>query len=227
MKSLDQIFCQRITDKGSLGGLGHNYAAVYETLFEPLRASRIKLLEIGIWDGASLESWHEYFVNAQIYGAEIAPRHDENQFVDRPRIETFIGDATDPELIPDSDFQIIIDDADHALKTQLRLLAGLWPKLNPGGYYIIEDLFVGDLPWGGSASTPKSDVDLNYNGYSAGDDLEFLPRQPQDLNFLNRAQLPDEICNILNHNKHFFTITSVSPRGGLHMMLVLVKNQDR
>lgn len=223
MKTLNQIFNAYETDKSSKFGDRHNYAPVYDALFSQLRHSDIKLLEVGVHEGASLDSWHEYFSKATIHGAEILESDFDGRFKDKPRVKHHYGDATDPLLIAENDFQIIIDDADHSLDTCIRLLRSLWPKLNSGGFYIIEDLFVGDLPWGGTASTPKSSSNLIYNGYSSAKHGDFLPMYPQDLNFLNRNGLPTDICKILDENSYFFTITSVGKDGGLHMILVITK----
>ena len=42
---------------------------------------------------------------------------------------------------------LIIDDAAHVLSHQITSLEALWPKLAPGGVFIVEDLTVGALPW--------------------------------------------------------------------------------
>lgn len=224
MKSLDQIFNEMITDKGSHWGDKHNYAAVYSALFAPLRTANIKLLEIGIYDGASLKSWHEYFTNAIIHSAEIDPRHDSKFFENMPRIKIYHGDATDPALIAETGFTVIIDDANHALETQVRLIEALWDKLESGGFYIIEDLFVGELPWGGMASDLREDTGFEYQGHASGGETTYLPKHPQDLSFLNRKYLPEHICKILDNNEHFFTISAIGKAGGLHMMLVINKS---
>lgn len=227
-KTLNEIFNLYQTDKGTQYGDRHNYAPVYSSLFEPMRFLNIKLLEIGIRYGNSLLSWHEYFPKATIYAAEIYAAHDERMFVNKPRINIKIGDATDEQLIDVSDLNIIIDDADHALETQIGVLTANWEKLLPGGFYIIEDLFVGEMPWGGAASYWQHDTNIDYKGHSTAKDANYLPKLPQDQPFLNQVDLPDYVCDILNTNPHFFSITSVGDSGGLHMMLVIkkaVKNQ--
>ncbi len=223
MKTLDEIFNYFGTDKGSVHGDRHNYSPVYSALFTPLRHSEIKLLEIGILEGASLDSWHEFFTKATIHGAEVKPAPSLDRFEDMPRVKIHKGCATDPALIPENDFQIIIDDACHSLAAQVCLLSALWSKLKPGGYYILEDLFVGNLPWGVTASGPKNRAYLQYKGYAPSEDTEYMPKHPQDLNFLNRRGLPRAINKILEENSHFFTISSIGRAGGLHMMLVITK----
>jgi hypothetical protein len=223
MKSLDQIFNDHGTDKGSINGDKHNYSPVYNTLFSPLRLANIKILEVGIYKGASLESWHEYFPNAIIHAAERDPHSSLDRFKNWDRIKIHLGSAEQPTLIPENNFNIIIDDSDHQLETQVRLMQALWPKLAVGGFYIIEDLFVGELPWGGMGCWPKNRAYLQYSGHASGNDGDYLPKHPQDINFLSRRDLPPDINKILDENNHFFTITSIGKYGGLHMMLVITK----
>ena len=42
---------------------------------------------------------------------------------------------------------LIIDDAAHVLAHQITSLEALWPKLAPGGVFIVEDLTVDALPY--------------------------------------------------------------------------------
>lgn len=84
-------------------------------------------------------------------------------------------------------------------------------------------MFVGDLPWGGQASGPRHRGFIRYDGAASGGETTFLPKHPQDINYLSRKNLPDDIQMILDNNSHFFTITAVGAAGGLHMMLVIVK----
>lgn len=224
MKPLAEIFNSRSTDKGTVHGDRHNYAPVYGTLFAPLRNKEINLLEIGIFKGASILSWHDYFAKASIVGVDILPSEEWEAISRLERIKLYNGDATDPELIAEQHFDIIIDDAEHTLDNQVSLLSALWPKLTAGGFYIIEDLFVGELPWGGHACGPRHRGFIRYDGAATGGETIFLPRHPQDLNYLNRKNLPANIQSILDNNSHFFTITAVGGGGGLHMMLVIVKS---
>ena len=47
-----------------------------------------------------------------------------------------------PELL-----DIIIDDGSHRFHDQETMLLTLWPRLRPGGFYVVEDVLVGALPW--------------------------------------------------------------------------------
>lgn len=39
------------------------------------------------------------------------------------------------------EFDIIIDDGSHIGTEQIATFNNLWPSLNPGGWYVVEDLF--------------------------------------------------------------------------------------
>jgi len=67
-RSLDQIAQKHGTDKSSLLNA---LTEKYEMYLEPRRAERLVLLEIGIDQGASLRTWHEYFPHAVIAGLDI------------------------------------------------------------------------------------------------------------------------------------------------------------
>jgi len=131
------------TDKHS-----HNYIPHYERIFEPLKDKRLNILEIGVREGWSHLMWSEYFKNSNIYGIDnfSDPRFEKNSIekkYDFERIVVFIGNQTDEKFLNDSiDFSpdIIIDDGGHMMSHQQLSLKYLFRKLNPGGYYIIEDL---------------------------------------------------------------------------------------
>ena len=122
-------------DKGTAHSYINNY---YEKKFERLKNEKLKILEIGVSAGLSMEMWAEYFLYSEIYGIEI------ENIEYRPsnnRIKLIIGDATKSETfnqIPNLD--IIIDDGSHKLMDQVFSYMILFDKLNKGGLYIIEDV---------------------------------------------------------------------------------------
>ena len=131
------------TDKHS-----HHYIPHYERIFEPLKDKRLNILEIGVREGWSHLMWSEYFKNSNIYGVDnfSDPVFEINSIEKRynfEKIVVFIGDQTDEAFLNDSiDFgpDVIIDDGGHMMSHQQLSLKYLFGKLNPGGYYIIEDL---------------------------------------------------------------------------------------
>lgn len=222
MLTLTQLMNSCGSDKGSRVGDRHNYSAAYGVMFEQFRDRRINLLEFGVALGSSVRAWLEYFPEGEIFGVDYSFEHlGDGVPKDHKRLHLLQGDVTDAALVPDLAFDIMIDDSNHTIRTQVETLLAHWSKLAPGGLYVIEDLFVGRLPWGGEASTKSRSFLWPYSGYSTSPTSRMFPRHPQDLYFLNRSQMPDTVSAILNENEHFFTISSISKDGGLHMMLVI------
>jgi len=67
---LEKLFNKYNTDKSEK----HGYHMVYEKYFEPYKNQKIKILEVGVWEGASTLALHEYFDSAEIYGVDIFER---------------------------------------------------------------------------------------------------------------------------------------------------------
>lgn len=120
----------------------HGYIIHYSTLFEPIRDSVSRLLEIGILHGASHYLWQAYFPNADIYGIDI----DSNTLINEGRIHTSIADQSDRKALTEfteenpGTFDIILDDGGHSMDQQQISFAYFFPYIEPGGYYIIEDV---------------------------------------------------------------------------------------
>lgn len=128
--------------------------------------------------------------------------------------------------MPDLAFDIMISDSIHTSRTQVETLLAHWSKLALGGLYVLEDLFVVRLPWGGEASRKSRSFLWPYSGYSRSPQNRMFPRHPLDLFFLIRSQMPQAVSAILDENEHFFTISNSSKDGGLHMMLVIRRSDD-
>lgn len=150
MKSLDAIALglKEIPDKASTT---HGYTEKYARHFEPLRAQPVKLLEIGVWNGYSLAMWSEYFPRASIVGADIDIQRCK---VDPPRCRLWQMDQSSKESLVNmakelGPWDIIIDDGSHNPCHQILSFETLWPYLNPGGLYSIEDLHVNYTAYAG------------------------------------------------------------------------------
>lgn len=147
--TLDELALKYGTDKASNH---HNYTKIYEGMFEPIRDKVTGILEIGIGGknykgimGSSLKMWADYFHNAEIVGIDIDPTAD----VDfGSRISVVIGDQTRRSVLEKSlkklpSVDIIIDDGAHKNNLTVATFEYLWPKLEPGGIYVIEDTICG------------------------------------------------------------------------------------
>lgn len=134
--TLDEIGVKYGTDKAHIG---HNYLKHYDRIFTPIRDQHLILLEIGVWEAASLRMWKEYFPNAEIVGIDI----EDKSHYKEDRITTMVRDQSNVDDLLDVtqtfDLNIIIDDGSHEAEHQILSFNTLFPYLKPDGYYIIED----------------------------------------------------------------------------------------
>lgn len=148
---MDEIACRETvpelwTDKRSPkeGFICHDYFRIYEREWSKWRDQPIRLMEIGLNRGASIKVWLEYFSQAQVVGVDIALFKNEvgilsDRFTfsqgDQSSIEFWNGfkQAQHP-------FDVIIDDGCHFSGPIHTAFKCLWPHVNPGGYYVVEDL---------------------------------------------------------------------------------------
>ncbi len=139
-KILDEIGCRHQTDKCGALGAAHDYLRKYEFFFRPLKRETFTLLELGVYKGASLKTWADYFEAADIVGVDIEP---ETKAHEGGRIRVILGDLSRTEFLSDLAElrpRVIIDDASHWWPDQLRALFLLYPALPGGGVYIVEDI---------------------------------------------------------------------------------------
>lgn len=119
-----------------------NYFKFYDKYFQKYKNRPIKLLEIGVNEGGSLQMWQSYFNKSSlIVGMDINPNcigcGDYN-------IKIFIGDQSnvnDLEKMVNEygTFDIIIDDGSHVHSHQTFTFEYLYDYLNAGGTYLVED----------------------------------------------------------------------------------------
>lgn len=142
-KTLKEIFDLYNSDKSHK----HKYEEIYEPEFSKNRHKEINILEIGIFQGASILSWAEYFPNAKVYGVDIdlnfiIPENREPIYTN-PKINVR---AINSMLKPDFGevrFDYIIDDGDHSFNAQVETFRNYFPFLKNGGTYFIEDVYFG------------------------------------------------------------------------------------
>jgi SAM-dependent methyltransferase len=147
------------TNKGKKITKWKHYFPIYEKHFAPIRNKSIKILEIGILNGGSLEMWRYYFPEATIVGIDINPLCKEHE---QERINVRIGDQTDEKFLQSlidefGTFDLIIDDGSHHVAHVNKTFQFLFPKLADDGIYFIEDTHA--AYWdshGGSIKEPES-----------------------------------------------------------------------
>ena len=132
------------TRVGKLSDKWASYLTYYDEIFRPFREENISLLEIGVQNGGSLETWCTYFKNAKfIVGCDIDPKCGRLQYQD-PRVSVVVGDVNAAQTflaIQDvcRNFDIIIDDGSHESIDILNTFINFFPLIKPGGVYVVED----------------------------------------------------------------------------------------
>jgi len=121
----------------------HHYFEIYHRHFEPFRGRSPVVLEIGVFQGGSLQMWREYFgPGAQIVGIDVDPRC--KQF-EEAQIRVLTGDQADRAFLAEVRRQvphidIVIDDGGHRAEQQIASFEELYPHLQPEGIYLCEDV---------------------------------------------------------------------------------------
>ncbi|MEQ9258480.1 MAG: hypothetical protein RIG84_05230 [Roseovarius sp.] len=142
------------SDKGSTK---HRYTELYHMLFHPYRQRKINFLEMGLLIGGpelgydrdrettdlpSIRMWLEYFPKAHIHGLDVSDfswfEHERFTFhrCDMDGREEIAETIVEIEPAP----TIVIDDASHASHHQQFAFLEIFPRLESGGLYVIEDL---------------------------------------------------------------------------------------
>ena len=120
-----------------------HYFEIYDRHFSKYRNKEITILEIGVYQGGSLQMWRDYFgPKAKIYGIDINPRCKE---LEEENTEIFIGSQSDRKFlasiknkIPPID--ILIDDGGHTMRQQIVSFEELFDHVKSDGIYLCEDL---------------------------------------------------------------------------------------
>ena len=160
-KTIQQIHNEKtgkVSDKWS------SYLEYYDDVFLPFKHSKVNLLEIGIQNGGSLETWATYFNNAEIIvGCDIDKRCSGLTFSD-PRIKLIVDDINSQDTYQkiqsaNINFDIVIDDGSHMSTDILDSFAKYFPMVSPNGVYIIEDTHT--LYW----KTWNDGINNEFNAY--------------------------------------------------------------
>ena len=140
--TLSQIF---IEHDGYVSDKWEQYLPAYEAVFHGFIEQQrpVRLLEIGIQNGGSLQIWSKYFPRGStIVGIDIDPACA--GFVTEPNVSIRIGDASDQvaldRMLGDAEFDVIIDDGSHRSDHVVATFNACFGRLSRGGLYIVEDL---------------------------------------------------------------------------------------
>ncbi|WP_022722446.1 class I SAM-dependent methyltransferase [Rhodopseudomonas sp. B29] len=103
----------------------------------------VRLLEVGVQNGGSLEVWSKYLpAGSHIVGVDIDPLVGNLTF--EGNVRAHVADINDTDrvdsLIGGEPFDVIVDDGSHTSSDIIATFRRLFPRLAPGGKFIIEDL---------------------------------------------------------------------------------------
>lgn len=159
-RELAELFASHGSDKSTT----HDYHVIYAGLLSRRRREELRLLEIGLGTnnvmvpsnmgpdgtpGASLRAFRDWAPEARVYGADI----DKNILFCEERIATDHVDQTSTdslasltEVLPEEQFDLIIDDGLHSPWANVNTLNFALPLLAPGGAFVVEDILDQYLP---------------------------------------------------------------------------------
>ncbi|SFL48484.1 class I SAM-dependent methyltransferase [Methylorubrum salsuginis] len=138
----------------------HHYLEIYDRHLSRYRGKPVRVLELGVYQGGSLQMWRRYFgPEAVIHGLDIngGCRQIEDE---QPDLRLHLGSQADQALLKRiveemGGIDVVIDDAGHVSPEQILSFETLYPLMAPDGVYIVEDLHASYWPeFGGGLRAP-------------------------------------------------------------------------
>ena len=182
-----------------------HYLPFYDRVFAPYRALNaerpLRMLEIGVFQGGSLDLWRRYFgPEAILFGVDIDPACAARV---TPPNQVRIGSQDDPAFLASvvdemGGLDVVLDDGSHFGRHQRASFRALWPRLAPGGVYLIEDLHTSY--WGGfegALRRPGTGIEMvkelidDMHGWYHGHHETVAPREE-----LGRIEIVDSITAV-------------------------------
>jgi len=136
---------QKLKEKSTDKYWVHTYTRLYDRHVGYMRQDAEKILELGVFRGASLLLWKDAFPHAHIYGVDHKTRPD--TLLDKDdRITFLLGSQQDIKFLNNGvvgggPYDMIVDDAGHRPLEMMESFKVLWDSVKPNGWYVIEDLY--------------------------------------------------------------------------------------
>lgn len=173
-----------------------HYLELYDRHFRRFKNTPVKMLEIGVFKGGSLELWRKYLgPKATIYGIDIDPACAER--VDAPN-QVRIGSQADPAFLQSvvsemGGVDLVLDDGSHKGPHIIQSFRTLFPLLSDGGLYVIEDLHTDFGEWPGT----RYNESLSFVGRLIGDmHSAYTGHEPREVRAIGGIYVADSIVFI-------------------------------
>lgn len=191
--SLVELVDNSRTDKNTT----HCYLSnLYESLMVSKKETATHVLEVGIGpipgsNGGSIKLWHDYFVNAKIYGLDIVNIDVvPDMLLNNDRIIIHAStDAYDEDFLrtnfidKEIKFDMVLDDGPHTLDSMKQFIKLYSQVLKDDGMLIIEDVQSWD--W---IEELKQQVPENLKQFIETYDLRYVNNQYDDIVFVIRKK---------------------------------------
>lgn len=150
--TLTELAAKYKTDKGIIDTSDnqnmpvHDYTVFYDKIFFSVRNKNLNVLDIGGWganNGGSSRMFKEYFNKSIIFSIDL---NSDVKNLENEGIITLSLDLDNEPLLKQKlknwnvKFDIVVEDASHWPKQQIRTLIHFLPYLNQNSIYIIEDI---------------------------------------------------------------------------------------
>jgi hypothetical protein len=118
-----------------------HYFPIYTRHLTPYAGRPVSVLEIGVYRGGSMRMWSRFFgPQVRLVGVDIDPI----ALISAEQYTVVLADQADPEAMrkvaqEHGPFDVIIDDGGHSMAQQITSIETLFPMLNEGGIYLVED----------------------------------------------------------------------------------------
>ena len=153
MNELEQYFEKN--DKRLINKYQH-YFDVYDKHFSKYKGQEITIVEVGVFQGGSLQMWRSYFgPKAKIWGIDIDSRC---KLLEEENTNIIIGSQEDESFLESiyditGPIDILIDDGGHTQKQQITTFNILFDKIKNDGVYLCEDVHTSYwLSYGGGSN---------------------------------------------------------------------------
>jgi hypothetical protein len=137
-----------------------HYFEIYEKHLSRFRSRPVRLLDVGVSQGGSLDLWRRYFgPEALLFGLDVDPAC---RRFEAPNTRIIIGSQDDRAFLSAlaaelEHVDIIIDDGGHTMDQQKNTFDLLFPIVQPDGIYLCEDVHTSyQESYGGGLRVPNS-----------------------------------------------------------------------